>query len=308
MPIRAAIDIGTNSTRLLVARVDDEQAKDLHREARVTRLGQDVHKNRVLADEAIKRTIHVLCDYKKIAQRFGAESVIIGATSAARDAQNIQQFIDEVKEQTGLEVRVLSAQQEAQLSFRGASDCIRAGFKPAPTRYPIPNTLVLDIGGGSTELISPPLSFSKDIGSVRLTELFIKNDPPLAAELDEAAKYVEEVYKQPVEQIKKQSTGFQMIGVAGTITTLAALNLKLAVYEPEKIHCSMLGIESVEQIFERLKKLTTAERQAIKVIQPGRADVIVAGALILLALMKMLEVRELLVSETDILDGLLRTN
>jgi len=297
--IKAAIDIGTNSTRLLVAALNGGQAKDLHREARVTRLGQDVHKNRVLADEAIKRTVAVLIDYKKIVKNLGATEINVGATSAARDAKNIQHFIDSVKEATGWSVKILSAQEEASLSFQGATQCL--------SNIPLP-PLVLDIGGGSTELITKSLSYSKDIGSVRLTELFFKNDPPLATELDEAAKYVIEVYKQPVEEIKKQNADFQMIGVAGTITTIAALNLKLAFYESEKVHASMLSVESAGEIFNRLKKLTTAERKAIKVIQPGREDVIVAGALILSTLMKMLKVKELLVSESDILDGLLRIN
>lgn len=331
MPIKAAIDIGTNSTRLLVAELTDRQTKDLHREARITRLGQDVDKTKLLAAEAINRTVNVVLDYINIAKKLGAETVTISATSAARDAKNIDDFIENIKSKTSLQLKVLSAEQEASLSFLGATYAflpLEHQPRTLPDRQAGINHkslpfLVLDIGGGSTELIlgksgtvpkpierglSPiALSYSKDIGSVRLAEMFIKNDPPLENELQKTADYIKQAYDEPVSEIKRIAPTLQMIGTAGTTTTLAALNLGLEDYTSEKVHGSTLSLESIEKLFNKLKKMTVTERKEINVIQPGRADVIVTGSLILLTLMKMLKAHELIVSEQDILDGLLLT-
>ncbi len=302
--IKAAIDIGTNSTRLLVAQIDNGKAKDLFREARVTRLGQNVDKTGMLADEAIDRTISALADYKNIASKLGAKEIIVGTTSAARDAKNVDVFIKKVKQKTSLDVKVLSSTEEATLSFTGATS-------PSPLAGEgrgEGDILVLDIGGGSTELIlgdkKPQLAFSKDIGSVRLTELFIKHDPPKEEELNKITQAVTDIYQEAIEEIKHNVT-FRLIGVAGTITTLAALNLQLEVYDSTKVHGSILTVKQAQEIFNKLKKLNTKERKALKTMQSGREDVIVAGALILLTIMKLLEVKELTVSEADILDGLL---
>ena len=302
--IKAAIDIGTNSCRLLIADVDGEQ-KDLHREAQVTRLGKDVDRTKTIAPVSMKKTITVLKEYIKIASEHKAQNIFIGATSAARDAKNIEIFREKAKDETGLNINVLSSEQEAQLSFAGALGCLKK------TTVEEPNIVVLDIGGGSTELSmgstseqKPVLSFSKDIGSVRLTELFIKNDPPLSEELEKAAAYISEAYQDEVSEIKARGS-FRLIGTAGTVTTLAAINLQLRKYDADKVHCSKLSLEAVEKIFEMLKKLTTPERKNIEVIQPGRADVIVMGSLILKTLTKLLGTQDLIVSETDILDGLL---
>lgn len=303
--IKAAIDIGTNSTRLLVAEIKDSKATNLHREARITRLGQGVDKTRFLAPVAIKRTIDVLAEYKKIAQELGAQDLVVTATSAARDAQNATIFIEKVKNSTGLQLKILDPQQEARLSFLGALNCL--------DNINIANdkVLVLDIGGGSTEMTlgntadkKPQLSFSKDIGSVRLTELYIKHDPPLETELEQAQVQIKDSYKPVIEQLQEHE--YMLIGTAGTITTVAALALGLEEYSSEKVHCSSLSINSVEEIYNRLKNLSINERKQIKVIQPGREDVIVTGALILLIIMQMLTVDEMIVSETDILDGLLQ--
>ena len=302
--IKAAIDIGTNSCRLLIADVDSEQ-KDLHREAQVTRLGKDVDRTKTIAPVSMKKTITVLKEYIKIASEHKAQNIFIGATSAARDAKNIEIFREKAKDETGLNINVLSSEQEAQLSFAGALGCLKK------TTVEEPNIVVLDIGGGSTELSmgsaseqKPVLSFSKDIGSVRLTELFVKHDPPLEGELEKAAAYISEAYQDEINKIKARGS-FRLIGTAGTVTTLAAINLQLRKYDADKVHCSKLSLEEAEKIFEVLKKLTTSERKNIEVIQPGRADVIVMGSLILKTLTKLLSAQDLIVSETDILDGLL---
>ncbi len=306
MLVRAAIDIGTNTVRLLVAQIENGKPKDLIREARITRLGQGVDKTGLLSAEAISRTIKVLEKYKADTDLHKATEVKVGATSAARDAKNLEEFITSVKERTGLKIEVLNPEQEASFSFFGASACLENLAKAED------KALVLDIGGGSTELTLGnwknkhiDLDFSKDIGSVRFTELFIKNDPPKESELNDASKKITALYQEPVDKIKTTAQNFQMIGTAGIVTILAAINLGLEKYESEKVHCSSLSLVEIENIFSKLKILTVKERKQIKVIQPGRADVIVMGTLILLTITKLLGVKSILVSENDILDGLL---
>ena len=302
--IKAAIDIGTNSCRLLIADVDDKQ-KDLHREARITRLGKNVNKTKTIAPGSMKKTISVLKDYVKIASEHQAQKIFIGATSAARDAENIEIFREKARDETGLDIHVLSSKQEALFSFTGALRCLEK------TNIAETNIVVLDIGGGSTELSMGPRSnnhpvlyFSKDIGSVRLTELFVRNDPPTEAELMKATASIIKTYEREAKQIVNKGE-FKVIGTAGTITTVAAINLGLDEYDAGKVHCSSLDLASIIEIFSMLKSQSIAERKRIGVIQAGREDVIVMGCLILKSILELLRVKKIIVSETDILDALL---
>ncbi|RJQ32404.1 MAG: Ppx/GppA family phosphatase [Actinobacteria bacterium] len=298
--IKAGIDIGTNSTRLIVADFKDGSYKTLHREARVTRLGQDVDKTSRLASEAIARTVEVIKDYTRIADKLGAGVIRATTTSAARDAKNTGDFIDLVKAKTGIELEVLSPEKEAKLSFLGAT------YSTLPSSL---STLVMDIGGGSTELIlgSPrhvKFSFSKNIGCVRLYELFIENDPPISSEIEAIRNYVRDIYSKEINQIKKTGD-FQLIGTAGTITTLAAINLGLKEYDPSIVHGSLLSKEKIDEILKQFLSMTLKQRKEIPVMEPGRADVIVAGTTIASTLLETLSVKKLIVSEADILDGII---
>ncbi|MFZ3063069.1 MAG: Ppx/GppA phosphatase family protein, partial [Actinomycetota bacterium] len=239
----ASIDIGTNTIRLLIAEVVGDNLKDIRREAVITRLGQGVDKTRRFSSEAMERTLEVIADYKRMIDEAGVESFRIVATSAARDAQNGQEFVDEVKNRFGFDVLILSGMEEAMWAFLGATSDF-----PFPKPYSRP--VVIDIGGGSTELaygqgMSLQKIYSLDVGSVRLTEMFVKSDPPSPAEIESVKSYVQEKVASPIEEIVKADSDLIGIGVAGTITTLSAIDQKMEVYDPGKIHLSTLTVEEI---------------------------------------------------------------
>jgi exopolyphosphatase / guanosine-5'-triphosphate,3'-diphosphate pyrophosphatase len=288
----AAIDLGTNTTRLLIADVDDGRIEELSRRTEITGLGEGVDERRKLLPLPIARVRNCLSDFRRELEALGAERTLAVATSAIRDAENGEAFLGEVEWSYGFTTRLLSGEQEAQLSFRGVG-----------TGRELPEeTLVIDLGGGSTELIvgsSDGIDFhtSLDIGSVRLTERFIASDPPTDAELVDCAAAV----RSALEQVNAESkTG---IGVAGTITSIAALDLGLAEYDRERVHRHRLTIGGVEKQLARLASLTVAQRRELPAFEPKRAPVIVAGAVILREVMAHFGLAELEISERDILDG-----
>ncbi len=293
-----AVDCGTNSIRLLVADVDGRAKVDVHREMRVVRLGQGVDRTGELAPEAIERTRLALLDYAATCRELGVERTRMVATSASRDARNRRDFRDMVVEVLGAEPEVISGDEEAALSFDGA---IR-GLDRADGPF-----LVMDIGGGSTELVlgteHVEAARSVDVGCVRLTERHLVDDPPTAdqiaaaeGDVDAAIALVREVV--PVEQARTA------VGLAGSVTTVAALALDLEQYDSERIHLSRLQAADVRAVTGRLLAMTRAERAALPVMHPGRVDVIGAGALVLATLVDRLGLSEVLVSESDILDGI----
>lgn len=293
-----AIDCGTNSLRLLVAEVAGGAKTDLHREMRVVRLGQGVDRTGRLAPEALERVRVALTDYAATCQRLGVEVVRLVATSATRDAENTQDFTDLVQGVLGVAPDVVSGQQEAALSFDGATRDLASDGGPF---------LVLDIGGGSTEFVlgGPGVQAARsvDVGCVRLTERHLTGDPPSA---DQVAAAVEDVRAAlalvraavPVEQARTA------IGLAGSVTTVAALALGLPAYDPGRIHLSRLSARQVRDVTGALLAATRAERAALPVMHPGRVDVIGAGALVLRTVVDDLGLQEVLVSEADILDGI----
>lgn len=294
----AAVDCGTNSIRLLVADVDGRSKADVHREMRVVRLGQDVDRTGELAPEAIERTRVALVDYADTCRELGVEQTRMVATSASRDARNRREFHAMVREVLGVEPEVVSGDEEATLSFDGAT----RGLDPADGPF-----LVMDIGGGSTELVlgtgTVEAARSVDVGCVRLTERHLIGDPPTveqvqAAEtdIDAALALVREVV--PVEKARTA------VGLAGSVTTVAALALDLPAYDSDRIHLSRLPAADVRVVTDRLLAMTRAERAALPVMHPGRVDVIGAGALVLATLVDRLGLPEVLVSESDILDGI----
>jgi exopolyphosphatase/guanosine-5'-triphosphate,3'-diphosphate pyrophosphatase len=276
----AAIDLGTNTTRLLVADVVDGRLEELTRRMAITRLGEGVDARRRLLPVPIARVRNVLSDYRREAEALGAERTLLVATSAVRDAENGEAFLGEIEWSYGFATRLLSGQDEAALTLRGVGALA-------------PGAAVLDVGGGSTELVGETLRVSLDVGSVRLTERFLASDPPSADELERCAAHVRDLL--PDVRIA------ELVGVAGTVTTLAAL--ELGRYDRTETHGYRLTREQVERQTDRLAALPVAERRELPGLEPERAPVIVGGAIVVRETLRRYDLPELRISERDILDG-----
>jgi exopolyphosphatase/guanosine-5'-triphosphate,3'-diphosphate pyrophosphatase len=281
----AAIDLGTNTTRLLVADVTDGTVDEVLRRSVVTRLGEGVDERRRLLPTPIARVRNVLTEYRRDAERLGAERALLVATSAVRDAENGEAFLGEIEWSYGFATRLLSGDDEAALTLRG----IGTG------REVDEGTLVLDIGGGSTELVLGSSRTSADVGSVRITERFLRSDPPGADELEAAAGEIRS--HLPTLTVERA------IGVAGTVTSIAALDLGLEEYDPERVDGHVLSRDGARRQLERLAALPLEERRRLPALDPERAPVIVGGALILVEVLDRYGLASLEVSERDILDG-----
>jgi exopolyphosphatase / guanosine-5'-triphosphate,3'-diphosphate pyrophosphatase len=280
--ICAAVDLGTNTTRLLVADVSGGTLRELHRESRITRLGEGVDARRRLLPGPIARVRNALADYRRVAKSLGAERTLLVATSAVRDAENGEAFLGEVEWSYGFATRLLSGDEEAALMRRGVGAIE-------------PGALILDIGGGSTELVLDGFHTSLDLGSVRYTERFLHADPPGRDELDECAAAV----RAALPELAPAAA----VGVAGTVTTLAALDLGLAAYDPGLVDGHVLTFAGARAQLERLAALPLAERREVPALEPERAPVIVAGAVILVETLARYGLGATRVSEHDILDG-----
>ncbi len=293
----AAVDIGTNSTRLLVADVDDGHIADLERETRITRLGEGVDERRRLLPVPIARVRNVLTDYRQTVEALGAERTLAIATSAIRDAENGEAFLGEIEWSYGFATRLLSGHDEALMMFRGVTS----------ERELESDTVIVDIGGGSTELVAGEPDGvrwheSLDIGSVRLTERFLHSDPPTREELGACGSAVQALLAERVADEVRSRTQ-SAIGVAGTITSIAALALGLDEYDRERVHGSVLSAEALSEQLDRLAAVPVAERRKLRPLDPERAPVIVAGAVIAREALSFFDVHELEISERDILDG-----
>ncbi|MFE5486931.1 exopolyphosphatase [Streptomyces sp. NPDC056527] len=295
----AGIDCGTNSIRLLVADVHPGTGEliELDRRMTIVRLGQGVDKTGRLAPEALERTFAACREYAAVIKELGAEKLRFVATSASRDAENRDDFVAGVLDILGVEPEVISGDQEAEFSFTGATAELHGTEK----------YLVVDIGGGSTEFVvgnrHVEAARSVDIGCVRLTERHVRSDPPSAAEVAAIRADIRAALDlaERTVPIREAET---LVGLAGSVTTVAAIALGLPEYESEKIHHSRISYEKVDEIVTSLLGSTHAERAAIPVMHPGRVDVIVSGALVLLEIMERTGAREVVVSEHDILDGI----
>jgi exopolyphosphatase/guanosine-5'-triphosphate,3'-diphosphate pyrophosphatase len=298
----AALDCGTNSTRLLVV---DTSGRTLDREMRITRLGQDVDATGALAADAIARTLGVLEDYRSTMDRLGVRRARLVATSAVRDAANGERFLAGARDATGVEPELLSGDQEGHLSFAGATATLPAGF-------PITGAvLVVDIGGGSTELVAGvpghPASaqvVSLDIGCVRVSERFFTGDPPTRTQLEQARLEVDRQLGTARAKLPPLEPGGPVIGLAGTVSTLAALELSLDHYDRDSLHHSRLDVVAVQRWLDALASEPARARRARPGMVEGRQDVIVGGALVLAEVMEVFDRSWCLVSEDDILDGL----
>lgn len=301
----AAIDCGTNSIRLLIARQETAHGPllDLERRMEIVRLGYGVDRTGRFDPEAVERTLAATRAYAALIAHHGAERVRFVATSATRDASNRDVFLDGVRETLGVEVEVVTGQEEAELSFRGAVTTL-PGIPAGPR-------LVVDIGGGSTELVLgqdvPTHRISLDMGSVRLTERHLRSDPPTEEEIAAARADVDALLDRAAEAVPLESAQ-HLVGVAGTVTTLTGLALGAEVYTPDLSHGAHLPAERMLQVCEDVLHMTRAQRGAHTVIHPGRIDVLGAGALIWEQIIR--RVREVSTithtwtSEHDILDGI----
>jgi len=302
----AALDCGTNSTRLLIVRADGVV---LERQMRITRLGEGVDATRKLAPEAIARTLQVLAEYHELMDHHQVRRARLVATSAARDATNAEEFLTGAHEVAGATPEVLTGLEEGALSFAGATAHL------PPERLGPGPVLVVDVGGGSTELVAGSLLrlggddewasvVSMDLGCVRVTERFFHHDPPLADELEEARSAVDAHLARARDELPRLEPGGLLIGLAGTVSTLAALEQGLATYERGRIHHFVLTRSAVVTWLERLAAESSQARAARSGMVAGRADVILGGVLVLNAVMADFDRPECLVSEDDILDGL----
>ena len=286
----AAVDLGTNSTRLLVADVENGSLAEVSRRLTITRLGEGVDERRRLLPVPIARVRNCLAEYRKELEALGAERTLCIATSSVRDAENGEAFLGEVEWSYGFTTRLLSGEEEAAMMIRG----VTAG------QPPLDGVLVVDIGGGSTELVvatggEVAFSTSLDVGCVRLTERFLASDPPSRPELAAASAYV--------RSLLPDLEASAAIGVAGTITTLATLDLGDAEYDSERTHGHRLSAAAVAEQLEQLGSMTTDERIAATGIEPGRASVIVAGIVVLREVLEAYGLEEIEVSERDVLHG-----
>ncbi|MFF5921889.1 exopolyphosphatase [Streptomyces flavochromogenes] len=294
----AGIDCGTNSIRLLVADIHPEgELIELDRRMTIVRLGQGVDKTGRLAPEALERTFAACRAYAEVIKELGAEKLRFVATSASRDAENRADFVNGVVEILGVEPEVITGDQEAAFSFTGATGELHGDDR----------RLVVDIGGGSTEFVvgnrHVEAARSVDIGCVRLTERHVRHDPPTAEEADAIRADVRAALDLAAETVPIDSAE-TLVGLAGSVTTVAAIALGLPEYDSEKIHHARISAAQVAEVTDRLLASTHAERAAIPVIHPGRVDVIIAGAIVLREIVERVGAHEVVVSEHDILDGI----
>ena len=311
----AAVDCGTNSLRLLVADVDRDRAEvtDVARRMEVVRLGQGVDQTGRLAPEALERTIGVLRDYAGIITRSGAQAVRMVATSATRDADNAAEFVRRVKEVLGVAPEVLTGSEEAMLAFTGATAELAGADDGA-------SYLVADIGGGSTEFVlggaasvaaaavtgraeSAVRAISVNIGCVRMTERHLHGDPPAVQEVAAATADIDAALDTVAAALPVRQAG-TLVGLAGSVTTVAAIAMGLPAYDAARLHHARVSAADVHAVTRDLLAQTRAARAAVGVMHPGRVDVIGGGALVLDRVMARFGFGEVLVSEHDILDGI----
>jgi exopolyphosphatase/guanosine-5'-triphosphate,3'-diphosphate pyrophosphatase len=298
----AAIDIGTNTVLLLVAeRKHNGRFSAVAERAEITRLGRGVDESRMLSSRAMEDTLRVLTEFADEARHLGAQEIAVSATSAARDAKNGEEFLSAARRRAGIQPEVITGDREAQLSFKAVYD----DFGRHETKHPL---VMIDIGGGSTEFVygetdgSERIAFQRsfDVGSVRLTERYLHTDPIWAAERNAVVSHLGTVLDLPRPQ-----AGFRLVGVAGTVTTLYAVQHRIEPYDASRVHGGKLSLTGLRELSVALCGMPLAERRRLPGLDPKRADVICAGALILQTSMELLGADECIVSDRGLRWGLL---
>ena len=297
----AAIDCGTNAVRLLVADVDEAGVLHEHtRLMRIVRLGEGIDRTGEFAPAALHRTFAALDEYANVIREHGATHVRFVATSASRDASNRDDFVAGVEARLGVAPEVISGDEEAALSFVGA-------VRGLPDGLVVPPPLVVDIGGGSTEFVlgtvAPEHAISVDVGCVRMTERHLVGDPPTVEQVEATRADIVTAVAAAARSVPFDRAGC-FVGLAGTVTTVAAMAMDLPEYDESLLHGSVIGREQVDDVTARLLAMTRAERAALPFMHPGRVDVIAGGAMVLQEAMRAAAAPSVIVSETDILDGI----
>ena len=294
----AIIDIGTNSMRLMIATINNGQIVDREKTLETTRMGQGIDKNGYLSGETIERNFVALKNFVGIAHKQKVEKIVAFATSALRDASNREEFIHKVEKELSLEIQLLSGEREAEIGFKGVMGEIDTE-----------RLLVIDIGGGSTEFILGSKKegieslTSINIGALRMTEKFIAHDPISAVELKDLEKNIKEQLL-PLKEKLSLIGDTKIVGIAGTITTLSAMKQQMEHYDWRKIHQSTLSFKETTEILQQLIPLNIEERKKIKGLQPKRADIIIAGIVILKCIMEVFAIESIMISESDNLEGM----
>jgi exopolyphosphatase / guanosine-5'-triphosphate,3'-diphosphate pyrophosphatase len=298
VPRIAVIDLGTNSTRLLIGDVDDGRVTELERRTNVTRLGEGVDRSGRLAPGAIERVLDAVADYHRLIESNEVDEIVALATSAVRDAENADEFADAMRSRFGIEPRTISGDEEATLTFLGATSELGEG-EP---------TLVLDIGGGSTEFVvgtpgsTPDFHVSTRAGSVRQTERHLSDDPPSDHQIAAAREEIRQIIEEGVPA--ETRAGIQRgIAVAGTATSLAAIDQELDPYDPARVHGYELKLGACRRMLEMLAGMPLPERRQVTGLNPDRAPTIVAGTVILIEAMLACGLESMTTSESDILHG-----
>jgi exopolyphosphatase / guanosine-5'-triphosphate,3'-diphosphate pyrophosphatase len=299
----AAVDCGTNSIRLLVADLDGAEGaplREVDRRMEIVRLGEGVDRTGRLSPAALDRTFAACDAYAAVIRSTGAARVRFVATSASRDVENRDDFVAGVRERLGVEPEVVTGDEEARLSFAGATRELLGGQAETPF-------LVVDIGGGSTELVlggrDVTAARSVDVGCVRMTERHLHDDPPTAEQVAAARSDVEAAVRDAGRSVPLGQAR-TLVGLAGSVTTVAAMALDLPAYDRDRIHHARISSTDVHEVARTLLGMTRAQRAALPFMHPGRVDVIGAGALVLAVVLENVPVDEVLVSEHDILDGI----
>lgn len=300
MTVIAGIDIGTNTLRLLISDIGDSHFKERYSERRITRLGEGLSRLGCLTENAIDRSITTLKDFRSIIDRYKIDEIVVVATSAVREAKNRQYFIELVRRETGFDIETISGEEEARRTFLGILHGLDKG---------IDSIVAIDIGGGSTEFICGrsgrvASKMSIDLGVVKLTERYIRSDPVSQADLASMQDEIGNKIKGVIIQIK-DTKGSRLVGTAGSITTLAAIDQKMEAYNPLRINNYILKLASLEDIFSNLVSKSLAERKKIVGLEPGREDIIVAGAAILKSTMKEMGYDSLIVSDYGLREGII---
>jgi len=304
--ILAGIDIGTNTLRLLIAEIGPSLYREIDSDRRITRLGQDLDRTGVLSLDARERSITALVDFSARIDQYAARHVETVGTSALRKASNSPEFIAEVKRRTGLDIRVIPGEAEARLTLLGVSRALRD--TQSGKKDPLSSALIIDIGGGSTEVIithpgADPVVVSFPLGAVYLTERFIHHDPPSGEELALLRRSVREELEVHSAQLHP-GPSYVFVGTAGTITTLAAIDQGLAEYDPARINRTVLTREFIDDIVLKLGALTIEQRRAICGLDPGREDIILAGAIVTQEIMEHFHYVSMLVSDWGLREGI----